>query len=108
MLTQETSDQSGQTIANTKVLTPEEGIYFRVQITAKRNAYDARTMFRQAGVTQEILVEQDDGYYKYTAGSFTNYDQASVYKDQLEALPEVEGAFVVAYKDGTRIPMPSH
>lgn len=108
VLTQETSDQSGQTIANTKVLTPEEGIYFRVQITAKRNAYDARTMFRQAGVTQEILVEQDDGYYKYTAGSFTNYDQASVYKDQLEALPEVEGAFVVAYKDGTRIPMPSH
>ncbi len=106
--TQETSVQSGQTIANTQVLAPEEGIYFRVQITAKRNAYDARTMFRQAGVTQEIFVEQDDGYYKYTAGSFTNYDQASVYRDQLEALTEVEGAFVVAYKDGARIPMPSH
>jgi hypothetical protein len=90
------------------VLTPEEGIYFRVQITAKRDAYDARTLFRQAGVTQEIFVEQDEGYYKYTAGSFTNYDQATIYRDQLETLTEVEGAFVVAYKDGARIPMPSH
>jgi len=106
--TQETSVQSGQTIANTRVLPPEEGTYFRVQITAKRSAVDARALFRKAGVTQEIFVEQDDGYYKYTAGSFTNYDQASVYRDQLEALPEIEGAFVVAFKDGVRIPMPSH
>lgn len=95
-------------IANTPVLTPEAGLYYRVQITAKRSAVDARAMFREAGVSREIFVEQHEGYYKYTAGSFTVYDQAVSYRNQLEALPEVEGAFVVAYRDGTRIPMPAN
>ena len=104
----EDTSTGAQTIANTRVLTPEPGVYYRVQITAKRSPLDARTMFRAAGVKEEILVEELDGYYKYTAGSFKNYDQAVAYRDQLEALAEVEGAFVVAYKDGVRIPMPGH
>jgi len=52
-------------------------------------------------------VEQEGGYYKYTAGTFKNYNQAVSYRDQVENLPEVEGAFVVAYRDGKRIPITS-
>ena len=98
----------GETIANTRVLSPEAGVYYRVQIAANRSAYDARTLFREAGVNQEIFVEQDEGYYKYTVGSFTVYNQAVSYRDRLETLPEIDGAFVVAYSDGKRIPMPSN
>lgn len=103
-----TTETSGTTIANTPVLAPEEGLYYRVQITAKRSAVDARSLFREAGVSQEIFVEQHEGYYKYTAGSFTSYNQAVSYRNQLEALSEINGAFVVAYRDGARIPMPSN
>jgi hypothetical protein len=59
-------------------------------------------------VNQEIFVEQEEGYYKYTVGSFTVYTQAVSYRDRLETLPEIDGAFVVAYRDGKRIPMPSN
>jgi len=104
----ETTPGPGETIANTRVLSPEAGVYYRVQIAANRSAYDARTLFREAGVNQEIFVEQDKGYYKYTVGSFTVYSQAVSYRDQLETNPEVEGAFVVAYRDGVRIPMPTN
>lgn len=97
----------GQTVANTRVLAPEAGIYYRVQIAANKSAYDARALFKDAGIDQEIFVEQDQGYYKYTVGSFSSYTQAVAYRDRLETNPEVEGAFVVAYKDGKRIPMPS-
>lgn len=98
----------GQTVANTRVLAPQAGVYFRVQIAANKSAYDARTLFRDAGVDQEIFVEQDEGYYKYTVGSYTSYTQAVAYRDRIESNPEVEGAFVVAYRDGKRIPMPSN
>lgn len=97
----------GETVANTRVLSPQAGIYYRVQIAANKSAYDARTLFRDAGVDQEIFVEQDQGYYKYTVGSFTAYTQAVAYRDRLETNPEVKGAFVVAYQDGKRIPMPA-
>ncbi len=103
----ETALASGQTIANTRILPSGSGVYYRVQITANRKAFDARTLYRQVGVDQEVFVEQHEGLYKYTAGTFTSYDQAVSYRDRLEYIPEIVGAFVVAYKDGKRIPMPS-
>ncbi len=66
------------------------------------------SLYRQAGVDQEVFVEQHENYYKYTAGSFSSYNQAVQYRDRLEARPEIEGAFVVAYRDGKRIPIPSN
>jgi hypothetical protein len=98
---------SGQVIANTRILPAGSGVYYRVQITANLNAFDARTLYRQVGVDQEVFVEQHEGFYKYTVGTFTSYDQAVSYRDRLENIPEIVGAFVVAYRDGKRIPMPS-
>ncbi len=98
---------TGKTIVNTRVLAAGTGVYYRVQITANRSAFDARTLYRQVGVDQEVFVEQFGDFYKYTAGSFTSYDQAVSYRDRLETIPEIVGAFVVAYKDGKRISMPT-
>ena len=100
------SPASGDVIVNTRVLGAESGVYYRVQITANRSAFDARSLYSQAGVDQEVFVEEHGDFYKYTAGSFTSYDQAVRYRDQLETNPEIEGAFVVSYKDGKRIPIP--
>jgi hypothetical protein len=98
---------AGGSVVNTPVLQPESGVYFRVQLAATSEASDARTIFREAGVDREVFVEQEGGFYKYTVGSFRSYEQAVSYRDQVETLQEVEGSFVVAYRDGTRIPVSS-
>ena len=98
---------SGSTIANTKVLSAGTGIYFRVQLAAYSKAIDGRTYFRNAGVDQEVFIEQHEGLYKYTAGSFRSYKQAESYRDQVERISVVTGSFVVAYKDGRRVSIAS-
>lgn len=94
---------SGRTIANTRVLDRGTGVYYRVQLTANLTAFDARTFYRDAGVDKEVFVEQHDGYYKYTVGPFQTYDQALSYKYQVERLPDIQGAFVVGYRNGNRV-----
>ncbi len=94
---------SGRTIANTRVLDQGTGVYYRVQITANLTAFDARTFYRDAGVDKEVFVEQHDGYYKYTVGPFQSYDQALSYKYQVERIPDIQGAFVVGYRNGNRV-----
>lgn len=101
--TRPTESSSAGVIANTKVLDPGTGTYFRVQITANRTAFDATSFYRQAGVTREVLVEQHNGYYKYTVGPFQTYEQALMYVEQVNSLEEVEGAFVVGYRNGSRV-----
>ncbi len=104
---QQPAGPSGRTISNTPVLAAGTGVYFRVQLSANQKAFDARTRYRKAGVDQEVYVEEHNGLYKYTAGSFTTYNQASAYKKKLEKLPGVSGAFVVGYQDGKRVQVSS-
>jgi hypothetical protein len=94
---------SDQMIGNTRVLSGGTGIYFRVQLAAHSKPFNGRSHFRNAGVDQEVMVEQHNGLYKYTAGSFQSYSQAAAYRSQLERLPGVKGSFVVAYRNGQRI-----
>jgi hypothetical protein len=85
------------------VLDPGTGTYFRVQLSANLTPIDAVVFYRDAGVTREVLVEQHNGYYKYTVGPFQTYDQALLYKEQVDRLEEVEGAFIVGYRNGSRV-----
>lgn len=94
---------SGRLIMNTPVLDYGSGSFYRVQLTANRTPFDAVTFFREAGFDGEILVEQHEGYYKYTAGPFSTYEQAVSYKNQVNGRSEIYGAFVVAYRNGRRI-----
>ena len=104
---QQPAGPSGETIMKTRVLAAGTGIYYRVQLAANRNAFDARTHYRNAGVDQEVFVEKHDGLYKYSSGSFTVYNQAISYRNKLERLSRVTGSFVVAYRDGRRVPVSS-
>jgi hypothetical protein len=94
---------SSDMIMNTKVLDYGSGSYFRVQLSANRTPVDATTIYREMGVDRDVLVEQHQGYYKYTVGSFSTYQQAVSYKEEVERLPDIQGAFVVAYRDGRRV-----
>jgi cell division septation protein DedD len=99
----EVSTGSNRVIANTKVLDPGTGTYYRVQLSANLNAFDANALYRQLGVDREVFVEQHQGFYKYTVGPFQTYEQALSYKDRVDAYPEVVGAFVVGYRNGKRV-----
>ncbi|MEN8229712.1 MAG: hypothetical protein ABFS38_16240 [Bacteroidota bacterium] len=94
---------SDKTIVNTTVLTAGTGVYFRVQLTANQSAFDARSHYRKAGLDREVMVEQHEGWYKYTVGSFQTHEQAVTYRDRIEGLSFIEGSFVVAYRDGRRV-----
>ena len=94
---------SGKVIMNTKVLDYGSGAYYRVQLSANRTAFDAVSFYREAGVDREVLVEQHEGYYKYTIGPFSTYQQAVSYKNRMDGLSGIDGAFVVAYRDGRRV-----
>ena len=95
---------SASMIVDTKVLDRGTGSYFRVQLTANRTPFDAQTFYKNAGVDKEVLVEQHEGLYKYTAGPFQSYNEAVSYKKLVERLSEVTGAFVVGYQNGKRVP----
>ena len=93
-------------ILNTRVLTAEQGFYYRVQIIAVETAFDAKTQFRKEGVDREVMVEEQGGMYKYTVGSFRDYNEAEAYRKRMEGFETVDGPFVVAYRDGRRVPVP--
>jgi len=97
---------SDRYIVNTRVLPPEQGFYYRVQVIAIQTAIDAKTLFRSEGVDREVMVEEHEGMYKYTAGSFRNYAEADAYKKRIADFESVDGPFVVAYRDGRRVPVP--
>ncbi len=92
---------SSAVILNTRVLAAGSGVYYRVQLAAYSEAVDGHNMYR--GVSEEVFVEKHSSYYKYTSGSFTTYEQAALYKDKLNRLPAISGAFVVKYQNGKRV-----
>lgn len=104
--TPEQTGGSSPAIGSTSVLPARSGVYYRVQLIATRTPFDANALFRTEGIDREVCVEQDEGFFKYTAGSFETYDQASDYRDRVERLPSSDGPFVVVYRNGKRVSVP--
>lgn len=103
--TPEPDDASTRTGESTTVPPSGPGIYYRVQLIATEIPFDANALFRSEGIDREVHVERHEGFYKYTAGYFEDYDRASAYRDWAERLPSADGPFVVAYRNGRRIPV---
>lgn len=81
------------------------GITFKVQIAAMNEKHFRRKNYFQEkfGLQMEVAAEEHEGLKKYTVGSFTSYAEARKLRDEI--LSKVAGSFVVAYKDGVRIPV---
>lgn len=99
-----TRSQDGGTI-DIPMLQEEQGVYFRIQVAAVRNPYFARTYFSQYDLLRDIKVEKIGGWSKYTVGSFFSYEEAKMQEDLIESETPVKSAFVVAYRNGSRIPL---
>ncbi len=81
------------------------GVVFKVQIAAMNEKHFRRKNYFQEkfGLQMEVNTEEHEGLKKYTVGNFTSYAQARKLRDEIIA--QVAGSFVVAYKDGVRIPV---
>ncbi len=78
-----------------------QGIVFKVQIGAFRNAIREEAFSDMTPVMGE---NTESGLVRYTAGLFTGFQQAAVAKEKVRDRG-YRDAFVVAYRDGVRIPL---
>lgn len=80
------------------------GVIFRVQIAATHAPNTSASQFASKySISDQVYEEQHEGWTKYTAGEFTSYTAAHSFRSSLRDNNGVEGAFVTAYNNGTRI-----
>lgn len=84
---------------------PNSKIEYRIQIRAKyQKKLPLNYISSKYNVSvSEIMEDEVNGWFVYTTGSFSNYNQAKRMCDELKTGPGLEGAFVVAFKEGARI-----
>jgi hypothetical protein len=78
-----------------------KGVYYKVQIGAFRNDIPQNLYDQFAPISGERL---NTGITRYTAGFFVQFEGAKEVKQQIRAMGYSD-AFIVAYRDGKRIPL---
>jgi arsenate reductase-like glutaredoxin family protein len=78
-----------------------KGVYYKVQIGAFRNDIPQNLYDQFAPISGERL---NTGITRYTAGFFVQFENAKDVKQQIRAMGYSD-AFIVAYRDGKRIPL---
>ncbi len=78
-----------------------QGVYYKVQVGAFRNQIPQNLYDEFAPISGERLA---NGITRYTAGFFMNFENADAVKREIRAIGYGD-AFVVAFRDGKRIPL---
>jgi hypothetical protein len=78
-----------------------KGLTYRIQIAASNKNLSVDDIGNQTGVTETISKTTHQGLFKYEVGNYTNYEEAK--KAMLQLRDKVSDAFIVKYKDGTRL-----
>ncbi len=77
-------------------------VVFRVQL----GAFKTKPTQANYKSIPNLLVTESGGYYRYMSGSFDNFNDAASHKVKM-SVQGFKGAFVVAYKNGTRVSLRS-
>ena len=100
-----TPQTSYDNIQTTKAFAREQGLVYRIQIMAKhQKRANMQQLANYYNITDQIFENYHDGWYRYSVGSFTNFNDASNYCRIIKN-KGISDAFVVAYKNGVRIPL---
>ena len=78
----------------------DSGVVFKVQI----GAFRSKDLSKYFNNTENFSGETDDGVQKITLGRFRDYWEADTFKKYLREMG-VKDAWIVPYKDGTRVAM---
>lgn len=82
-----------------------ENIEFKVQIFASDQRPNLKKFIRKHNITAEIEEHRTDEWFKYTIGAFPKYWKAKQYRNLLVTRNKLRDAFVVAYRNGERVPL---
>jgi hypothetical protein len=84
---------------------PWPGVKFSVQIAAARKSIDIDKLASKYQLNGKITEHFEDGWYRYTLGSYIKYWKAREYKNLMVSRNLIYDAFVVAYRDDKRLTM---
>ena len=77
---------------------------FRIQIAAVSKVLEYNFFDVTYGLKDAVDMTLENGIYKYVTGNFDDYYEASKFKAKLSEMG-LEGAYIVAFKNGRRIPV---
>lgn len=89
-----------ETQVASRSLVPSKGVAFKVQI----GAFKQKDLKKFAKENPSFEVDEANGTLQYTLGVFTDYWEADTFKKYLREMG-VKDAWIVAYKDGKRVPI---
>jgi hypothetical protein len=95
----------GNAVIDIPTLEKVSGVTFRVQVAAVRYPVFGKIVFADYELLRNVKVEKDNGWHKYTVGPVASYEDAVRLKNQVMSETPVDAAFVIAYKDGRRVPV---
>ncbi len=105
--TSEAQTESSASTAKNPVMIPsiQRGTYYRVQIAATRRSpvRDSQFFTSRFHISSPVDMVEQDGWRKYCIGTFARMEPAKTFA--LETRSLIPDAFVVAYRDGRRIPV---
>ena len=87
----------------TYVSEPQSDIFYRVQLAAGRRNVNLTYIKKKHGFSDEIFLENHEGWYKYTTGNYPEYVNARDRREKIKRLHTFKGPFVTAYNAGERI-----
>lgn len=93
--------KGGKKSSSSPASTAKPGIVYKVQIGAFRNKDLTKYFNNNKNFSGEV---DADGAKKYTLGEFVEYWEADNFKKYLREMG-VKDAWIVAYKDGNRVPI---
>ncbi|MCB0396635.1 MAG: N-acetylmuramoyl-L-alanine amidase [Flavobacteriales bacterium] len=105
--TKQSPDEQGNTAShdvkvNARPGEEEAGVVFKVQVVSSANRIEMNDpSFKNLSSLKEY---QDQGIYKYAAGSAKTFSEATTLQSDIRAMGFTD-AFIVAFRDGQKIPL---
>jgi len=104
IITAKTQNIPATTKSTTSALTTaQSGVFYRVQILAGKNNVQKTYMQQNHNYSGDFVLENHEGWFKYTTGSFNEYKDARNGREDIRNAYNFPGPFVVAYNGSERI-----
>ena len=79
------------------------GTEYRLQIGAFKSRDGGNYFLRKFNITEQVFVDQLNGWFKYTIGSYSDINRAKIARDNFIKRTGLLSTYLVAYRNGTRL-----